>query len=252
MLITYSGSGSGVRPESEVQQGYRELLARAVSSKTPGTVLETVFLDHQPLSEEQIRQAYSTAKVPLPPAVEVMMRRGKVKSANDANFFAGGEFNQFQQQRVDDAFQEIAMQVMSADAVDGPLRVTLVCGLGAEPYDFDREMFPFDQDHIDYCFAGKPNNIATLRGYKVNLSINSRWQPEGFPVAPERAEELVDELGGPRFAIAVQGTVIGKILNVDSGRPEFLFHFSPDGAFEVRAGPELSRRLHTYSPDTSE
>lgn len=252
LLITYTGSGSGIRPESEEQQRQRDLLARTVSSKVLGTELEPVFLDQQPLTQAQVHQIFETAGVPIPQVLQIQMDRERVKNATDVRFNADlsrSDINEFGRQRIEAAMRDTARAAMIADAIDTPLPLTLICGIGTDAYDFERQMFPFDEDDIKYCFAGNPNNVGSLRGHKTQLPIQTDFRPEGYPVDPSTAEQIVDELGGSRFALAIPATVTGRIASDRNGRPEFVFQVTPTGPLEVRPGPDLTRVLHVFSSD---
>ncbi|GKY87093.1 hypothetical protein STA1M1_09620 [Sinisalibacter aestuarii] len=252
LLITYTGSGSGIRPESEEQQRQRDLLARTISSQVLGTELEPVFLDQQPLTPEQVHQIFETAGVPIPQVLQIQMDRERVKNATDVRFNADlsrSDINEFERQRIEAAMRDTARAAMIADAIDTPLPLTLICGIGTDAYDFERQMFPFDQDDIKYCFAGEPNNVGSLRGHKTQLPIQTDFHPEGYPVDPSTAEQVVDELRGSRFALAIPATVTGRIANDRNGRPKFVFQVTPTGPLEVRPGPDLTRVLHIFSSD---
>lgn len=256
IIIVNSGSRGSLPEEwrdDERRRQQREFLASMVVEEVLGTEFEQRFVDSQPLSIQEVFAAFSQAGIHVsnPDYLERWYSRGMVISPSESSMFnlrmMGFDLNQFEVDRLRAALREKALVAISRESRPSSVRVTLVCNIRVEDYDFDKEKFPFDQRGLEHCFSGTPNTIGNVRGYEVSVPINSELRPDGIPVDPSTAEQWVSRLDGPRFVLAIPATVTGRITRGDNNLPSLVYEARPSGALEIRSGQNLSEILYRYS-----
>jgi peptidoglycan hydrolase-like protein with peptidoglycan-binding domain len=251
ILITHSGPGGVLdrkQRQREAIQKQRDFLASLVAGQVLGADAEEYFIKLQPLTEQEIREAFAEADVEISDTMEIQLSRGQIKtSRNVSQSYTMHESNQFERRRLDAAIQKKAREAILRQSRLGPADVTIVCGLEVAEYDFDAQQFPFDRETLERCFAGEPNMIGSVRGYNASVPIQSRYRPKGLPLDPSAAENLIERIGRPRFALAIPVSLSGKIVPGKHNRPALVYTAQPKGPFQVRAGQNLSDVIYTYS-----
>lgn len=251
ILITHPGPGSVLnrkhRQRGAIQER-RDFLASLVAGQVLGSDAEEYFIKLQPMTQQEVRDAFSEADAEITGTMKILLSRDKNLTSRDVSQnYTMHEANQFERRRLDAAIQKKAREALARSSRPNPVTVTIVCGMDSDPYDFETQQFPFDRDTLEKCFDGEPNSLGSVRGYNASIPINSPYRPKGLPLDPTSAEQLVERIGQPRFALAVPVTLSGEISQNEHGKPALVYTAQPKGPFQVRAGQDLSDVIYTYS-----
>ncbi len=249
IFISRFGPGGYIDKKWNAQsviEAQRDLLASLVAASLLETPQKDTLLDFQRLTERDITEAMRIADVGVSRQVDLLLKKGRIKTMSDLFEVVRLDLNQFEQRRLESALRDKATAAVARSASPSK-NVTLICVLDAEGYDFDSRRFPFDQDDVARCFDGEPNAIGTVMGMKVQIPIETDVRPDALPVDERRAEEIVERSGGPRFALAVPVTLRGYVMAQDQKRASLRFVASVTGPIEVRRANELSEVLYRFS-----
>ncbi|WP_367718305.1 peptidoglycan-binding protein [Nitratireductor sp. GISD-1A_MAKvit] len=254
IIVLAAGPGGSLSREllgKESIQRQRDYLVSMVAAETIGTEHEQIFVNHQTLSESEVRAAATAAGLADTGRLEAYISKGMISRIQDVdNGYLTFDYNQFEVARFKSALREKALAAIARDRRSSPQRLLLVCGLRVGEYDFEKQRFPFGEKELDTCFAGEQSPAREFSGYRARIPVRTNMRPEGFSVDPATAEALINRLGQARFALAIPAIVESRISRDRHGRPEFVFDARPSGALELRSGQNLAEVLYRY-PDAA-
>ncbi|NAW35799.1 hypothetical protein GRB96_15435 [Halomonas alimentaria] len=258
LLIVSTGSWNNLPRNWRDDDGWRgrqqQRLAAMVAEQVLGTELERQFLDSQPLTLEEARQAFHQAGIE--PArferVETLFRNNMGISSSQQSMVMlnhAVRMNQFEAARLEEALRDKARVAVSREARPAKATMTLICALSVEKYDFEQKRFPIADKSMQSCFSGRGQVIKSVRGHPARVTVDTPLRPNGIPVDPTTAEEWVKRLGGTRFLLAIPATLTASVGQDDRGHVRLDYVASPSAAWEVRSGQDLAEVLHRYDDD---
>ena len=258
LLIVSAGAWNHLPRRWRDDDGWRERqqqrLAAMVAEQVLGTEAERRFLDSQPLTLEEARQAFRQAGIE--PArlerVEALFRNGMELSSSQQSMGMLSHvvrMNQFEAARLEEALREKARVAVSREARPAKAAMTLICALSVEKYDFERKRFAIADKSMQSCFEGRGQVIKSVRGHPARVTIDTPLRPSGIPVDPATAEAWVERLGGTRFLLAIPATLTASVGQDQRGHVRLDYVASPSAAWEVRSGQDLAEVLHRYGDD---
>ncbi|MFX0543462.1 peptidoglycan-binding protein [Roseovarius sp. S4756] len=217
-----------------------------VGTQLLGTQLEEALLASFPLTEWDIRDALMRANVQPSETLDRLLSKGQVSSLARLREFLRMDQNEFAQRRIESELRQTLIEKVRASAREA-VDVMLVCSVNVGAYDFDRQLYPLDKGDVERCFEAEPNAVGNVVGLKVQLPIEAQSRPETFPIDPASAEQIVERIGGARFAIAMPATLRGYLAEESNGRPALRVTATVTGPLEMRSAFDLSEVLYRFS-----